>query len=191
MFDIEAFVTECRSVLTERTPALAIKELVERAVSDPSEIDDALGASTRGGLRKLHHAADLTVLQFVWPPGVVLFPHDHRMWAANGIYGGGEDNTFYRRTPDGIRASGGKSLEAGDVALLGDDVVHAVANPHGSYTAALHVYGGDYFGTPRSQWDPVSLQEQPFDVEAVRRVLDEADERARRENPVRGDAPSG
>jgi predicted metal-dependent enzyme (double-stranded beta helix superfamily) len=122
----------------------------------------------------------MTVLQFVWPPGVKLFPHDHRMWAANGIYGGGEDNTFYRRTDQGLQAVGGKQLSAGDVALLGDDAIHAVANPHGAYTAAIHVYGGDYFATPRSQWDPTTLSEQPFDVEAVRRVLEEADRQARR-----------
>jgi predicted metal-dependent enzyme (double-stranded beta helix superfamily) len=184
MFDIEAFVADCRSALGEATPALAIKELVDRAVAEPDEIDAALGAPAKGGLRTLHRSNDLTVLQFVWPPGVVLFPHDHRMWAANGIYGGGEENTFYRRTPDGIRVTGGKQLAAGDVALLGDDAIHAVANPHRSYTAAIHVYGGDYFATPRSQWDPTSLREQPFDVEAVRRVLAETDERAREDRPT-------
>jgi predicted metal-dependent enzyme (double-stranded beta helix superfamily) len=127
----------------------------------------------------LYRSDDLTVLQFVWPPGVQLFPHDHRMWAANGIYGGGEENAFFRRTVGGIELAGGKSLRSGDVALLGADAIHAVSNPSPSYTAAIHVYGGDYFGVPRSQWDPETLTEGPFDVEAVRRVLIAADERAR------------
>jgi len=180
MFDIDEFVASCEAALTEAQPGLAVKEVVERAVAQPSQIDAALGTACKGGFRTLHRSATMTVLQFVWPPGVQLFPHDHRMWAANGIYGGGEDNTFYRRTPQGLQTAGGKQLEAGDVALLGAEVIHAVANPNRAYTAALHVYAGDYFATPRSQWDPTTLEEQPFDVEAVRRVLDEADARARR-----------
>jgi len=148
---------------------------VERAISRPTELDEVLGVPTKWGMRTLHRSPEFTVLQFVWPPGVVLFPHDHRMWAANGIYGGSEDNVFYRRTEDGIERSGGTSLSAGDVALLGVETIHSVANPHRGYTAALHVYGGDYFGPSRRQWDPETLQEAPFDVEAVRRVLAEAD----------------
>ena len=27
-----------------------------------------------------------------------IYPHDHRMWAAIGIYAGEEDNAIYRRT---------------------------------------------------------------------------------------------
>jgi predicted metal-dependent enzyme (double-stranded beta helix superfamily) len=183
VFDLDAFVTDCRSALGEATPAVAVKELVERAISRPSDLDDALTPPTHGGFRTLHRSAELTVLQFVWPPHVVLFPHDHRMWAANGIYGGGEDNTFYRRTGTGIGVSGGRRLDAGDVALLGADAIHAVSNPYGDYTAAIHVYGGDYFATPRSQWDVVSFEEQPFNVEDVRRTLDEADARARDAEP--------
>jgi predicted metal-dependent enzyme (double-stranded beta helix superfamily) len=184
MFQVEAFVAECEAALAEAQPALAIRELVERAVAEPDQLDEALGAASAGGFRCLHRSATLTVLQFVWPPGVRLFPHDHRMWAANGIYGGCEDNAFFRRTPDGLEASGGKQLKAGDVALLGADVIHSVTNPEGSYTGAIHVYGGDFFGTPRSQWDATTLREQPFDIDDVRRVLEEADRRARQPGPA-------
>jgi predicted metal-dependent enzyme (double-stranded beta helix superfamily) len=179
MFDIDEFVAACRDALTETQPALAVKEVVERAVSRPDEIDAALSVATKGGMRTLHHSPDLTVLQFVWPPRVVLFPHDHRMWAANGIYGGSEDNTFYRRTEHGIEETGGREFGAGHVALLGSEVIHGVANPHRTYTAALHVYGGDFFGTPRSQWSHGPIDEEPFDVEEVRKLLEDADERAR------------
>ena len=134
-----------------------------------------LGVPDRGGIVPLHRSDDLTVLQIVWPPRVRLFPHDHQMWAAIGIYGGREDNTFYRRGPSGIVRSGGKSLEARDVAVLGRDVIHSVDNPGGTYTAAIHVYGGDFFATPRSEWDPDTLAEKPFDVEHTKRVLAEAD----------------
>ncbi len=56
-----------------------------------------------------------------------------------------------------------------------------MTNPGDRYTAAIHVYGGDYFGVPRSQWDPTTLKEEPFDVDKVRAELDTADRRARNE----------
>jgi predicted metal-dependent enzyme (double-stranded beta helix superfamily) len=180
MFDIDEFVASCQEALAEVQPALAVKDVVERAVADPSAIDDTLGTANAGGIRTLHSSPELTVLQFVWPPHVVLFPHDHRMWAANGIYAGTEDNTFFRRRAGGgLDESGGTQLEAGHVALLGSEVIHSVANPRSSHTAAIHVYGGDFFGTPRSQWDRSTGEEAPFDVENVRRVLSDADAAAR------------
>jgi predicted metal-dependent enzyme (double-stranded beta helix superfamily) len=175
MFDVDLFIADCREALTESQPALAVKELVERAVSRPPDVDAALGEAERWGMNALYASEDLTIVQFVWPPGVVLFPHDHRMWAANAIYGGSEDNRYYRRTETGLEASGGTQLHTGEVALLGSEVIHSVANPHCTYTAAIHVYGGDFYGAPRSQWDPVTGEERPFDVEAVRRTLAEAD----------------
>jgi len=30
---------------------------------------------------------------------------------------------------------------------------------------AIHVYGGDFFAASRSEWDPETLLEQPFDKE--------------------------
>jgi len=90
------------------------------------------------------------------------------MWAAIGIYGGQEDNAFFRRADDGLVASGGKQLHDGDVILLGDDVIHAVTNPSRGCTGAIHIYGGDFVNQPRSEWDPVTLQERPFDLEHAR-----------------------
>jgi predicted metal-dependent enzyme (double-stranded beta helix superfamily) len=182
MFDVDEFVAECHAALAETQPSLAVKELVERAVSDPGAIDAALGQPRAGGLRCLHRSPELTVLQLVWPPRVALFPHDHRMWTANGIYGGVEDNVFFRRHGSTIERSGTKQLGPGDVGLLGEDAIHAVTNPRDSYTAAIHVYGGDYFGVPRRQWDATTLIERPFDVDAVRDLLDAADRRSRNDS---------
>lgn len=184
MLDIDTLVADCRAALVEDQPQLAIKEILERVVTQPAEIDAALGVATTGGFRSLHHSQDLTVLQFVWPPGVDLFPHDHRMWAAIAIYGGCEDNAFYRRT-DGtrIQPAGGQLLETGDVALLGAEAIHSVSNPRNTHTAALHIYGGDFFGVPRSQWRPPTATEAPFDIDAVQRVLDAAEAASTRALP--------
>ncbi|HEY7134282.1 MAG TPA: hypothetical protein VIB48_04375 [Acidimicrobiia bacterium] len=178
-FDVDEFVNDCRLALTEHTPQVAAKEVVERAVADPAAIDATLGSPNTGGITTLHRGPEVTVLWIVWPPGVRLFPHDHRMWAANGIYAGREDNTFYRRTAGAIAASGNARLDATETLLLGADAIHAVENPTARYTAAIHVYGGDYFAAARIQWDPTTLVEEPFDVERVRSVLRKADEAAR------------
>jgi predicted metal-dependent enzyme (double-stranded beta helix superfamily) len=48
---------------------------------------------------------------------------------------------------------------------LGEKVIHSVHNPLQQLTAALHVYGGNFFDTPRSEWDALTLEERPYSVE--------------------------
>jgi predicted metal-dependent enzyme (double-stranded beta helix superfamily) len=103
------------------------------------------------------------------------------MWAVIGLYGGREDNTFYRRSPEGLVVAGGKALETRDAALLGKSIVHAVTNPLRAFTGAIHVYGGDFFATPRSEWTPDTLEERPYDVEHTKRLFADANERWRAE----------
>ena len=175
MFDLDAFIADCRAAVAEAEPRGAIKEVLQRALADPDAVIDALQPKV-GGLTVLHGAPDLTVLHVVWAPRMRIFPHDHRMWAAIGIYAGQEDNAFYRRVgkaPTGLVESGGKELVTGDVALLGADTVHAVTNPKDRLTGAIHVYGGDFVNQPRSQWGPGKVEERPYDMdEAVRRFTD-------------------
>ena len=181
MFDVDRFIADCRTALTEQTPEVAIKELLERAVAQPGEVEAALGTPPEGEFVALHHSSELTIFKVVWTPGLVTFPHDHRMWAVIGLYGGREDNTFYRRAPEGLAPAGGRQLERGDVAVLGKAVIHAVTNPLREFTGAIHIYGGDFFTTPRSDWDPETMQERPYDVERTRRWFREANERWRAE----------
>src|SRR5262245_49031871 len=166
MFDVDAFVAECQAARAESEPRLAVKEVMARALANPSAVCDAL-TPTDAGLSLLHVAPDLTVLHVVWAPRMRLFPHDHQMWAAIGIYAGQEDNTLYRRVgapPTTLAEAGGKELAVGDIALLGDDTVHAVTNPKDRLTAAIHVYGGDFVQQPRSQWGPGEMIERPYDM---------------------------
>ena len=177
MFDLDQFVADCRAALTEHSPQAATREVVRRAVVQPGDVERALGTPHEGKFVTLYHAPDLTILNLIWAPGMVLFPHDHRMWAVIGLYGGREDNTFYRRTPRGLLQTGGKNLTTADVVILGDQVIHAVTNPSTQFTGALHVYGGDFFATPRSEFDPDTFAERPFDAERVKRLFREANER--------------
>jgi predicted metal-dependent enzyme (double-stranded beta helix superfamily) len=170
--DHDELVACCMSASEEAEPRLAVKEVLERAVRQlPEEVEKP----ESGWLDIWHLSPTLTVLNAVWPPGMTLYPHDHRMWAAIGIYGGQEDNTFYRRHDGRLVASGGKDLRQRDVVLLGDSTIHAVHNPLRRYTGAIHVYGGDFVNAARSQWDPETLVEEPYDLAAVRARFDAAE----------------
>jgi predicted metal-dependent enzyme (double-stranded beta helix superfamily) len=163
VFDLDTFLDDCIAAGTSSQPRSAVKEVLARAVAEPDAVARALPAE-RAGIERLLVSPELTVIQVVWAPGMRIFPHDHRMWAAIGIYGGQEDNAFFRRAPEGVVASGGTELKERDVVLLGDDTIHAVVNPRRQFTGAIHVYGGDFFTQPRSEFDPDTLAEQPYDV---------------------------
>jgi predicted metal-dependent enzyme (double-stranded beta helix superfamily) len=175
MVATDELVAGCMDAIAEQDPRRAVREVLEQAVTS-RRLVDAFGNPT-AGLHVLYNAPDLTVINVVWPPLFSLYPHDHRMWAAICIYSGREDNAFYRRSDKTIVSSGGKELVEGDVQLLGDDVIHAVHNPARSYTGAIHVYGGDFIDKPRSQWDPETLEEQPYDLESVRGEFETAEYR--------------
>lgn len=167
MFDAEIFVTDCRAALMEPQPMLAVKDALERAVTEP----DAVAASLRArpGVAVLHRGPDLSILTVVVPAGLPRsLPHDHRMWAVVGIYGGQEDNVFFRRVEDGLEESGRRSLLPSDTLAMGDDTVHAIQNPLGhTALAAIHVYGGDLVATARSMWTLPDYDEQPYDETRV------------------------
>ena len=55
--------------------------------------------------------------------------------------------------------------------MFGPDVIHSVVNPIPRVTGAIHVYGGDFFAAKRSEWDPESLCEKPYDVEKALRMF--------------------
>lgn len=178
-FDRDSFIDECRRARAEAEPQLAVREVVGRAVSEPAAVEREFGVAEGWRVEVLYNADDLTILHFVWPPTVDLFPHEHQMWSTVGIYGGVEDNTYYRRVGPSIEASGHRRGETGDVLLLGVDGIHSVQNTTRQWTAALHVYGSDFFAHPRLQWDPQTGQPRPFDLGNARTLLAEADGRAR------------
>ena len=100
-----------------------------------------------------------------------LMPHDHLMWANIGIYTGREDNIFWKRSADGIKVFGADALFERDTAMLPEDVLHSVTNPLQRFTGGIHIYGGDFFGTTRSQWNPETLEEEPSDGNKIREMF--------------------
>jgi predicted metal-dependent enzyme (double-stranded beta helix superfamily) len=179
MFDLDRFIEDCHAALAEdRGAGRAVQEVTARAVADPAALIATLGAPERAGSQTLHRAPDLTILNLAWGPGMTIYPHDHRMWAVIGIYAGREDNIFWRRLPDRtVEAAGAKSLGSGECTILGKDIVHSVTNPLRRLTCAIHVYGGDFFAAERSEWDPESLREQPYDVVKAMRLFEDSNRR--------------
>lgn len=170
MFDLDHFIDELRGALTAPSRR-GVADIVARAIADPAALLGRIGVPDRAGIRVLHRAPDLTLLDVVWAPNQVAPPHDHRLSAVIGLYGGREDNVFWRRLPERdapqIEIAGGRSLGAGDTMILGPDIVHSVVNPLARLSGAIHVYDGDLLGVARSMWNAETLTEQPHDYGAA------------------------
>src|SRR5215469_13718317 len=58
MFDVEQFTADCRAALKEGSSHKSVREVVARAVADPSGVLKALGEPSRAGIQKLYHGPD-------------------------------------------------------------------------------------------------------------------------------------
>src|SRR5260370_37313234 len=162
MFDLDQFVADCRAARAADKSHKSVREVVARAVSNPSDVLNGLGEPKRSEVEKLYHSSDLTILNVIWAPRMTIMPHNHQMWAVIGIYTGREDNIFWRRVPGGrggkLEAAGAMALSARDAHPLGDNIIHSVTNPIARLTGAIHAYGGDFFGADRSERGPGTIE---------------------------------
>jgi len=168
MFDVDQFIADCRAAVRADSTHKSVREVVARAVAEPSAVVAGLCEPKRAEIQKLHCSEELTILNVIWGPGMTIMPHNHLMWAVIGIYTGREDNIFWRRIPEvagKIEAAGAKSLGPGDAEPLGRNIIHTVTNPLSRLTGAIHVYGGDFCAASRSEWDPETLVERPYDMQ--------------------------
>jgi predicted metal-dependent enzyme (double-stranded beta helix superfamily) len=182
MFDLERFVADCRAARVQDESHRTVREVLARAVSDPAAVLKSLGEPKRAMIQKLYHTNELTILNVIWGPMMTLMPHNHRMWAVIGVYTGREDNIFWRQVggDEGatkIEAAGARELCEKDAEPLGRDIIHSVTNPIPRLTGAIHVYGGDFFGAARSEWDAETLIERRLDIERNLRLFEEANAR--------------
>lgn len=181
MFDLNGFTAGCEAAIAGNSGQRAIRELMAQTVSDRSSLVAALGEPERAGITVLHRSKAVTILNLVWGPRMTVMPHNHHMWAVIGIYGGREDNIFWRTLPADakwpIEAAGASSLMPGDSCPLGKDIIHSVTNPLGKLTGALHVYGGDFLKQEREEWHEESLEQAPYDSAKARRLFEESNAR--------------
>jgi len=177
--DIDRFVSDCIAANEEADAQAAVNEVLARAVSTPEAVLAAIGDPERAGLNVLLSSPTLTIFAATWTPQMNLMPHNHLMWANIGIYSGREDNIFWKRTPNGIKAYSADALFVRDTAMLPEEALHSVTNPLQRFTGGIHIYGGDFFDTQRSQWNPETLEEEPSDGAKIREMF-------RRENQSLG-----
>jgi len=176
-FDVERFVDECRITNREDTDGRAVREVLERSMADPGSVLRSLGEPLQGGIQPIYRSADLTILNIIWPPLMQLMPHEHRMWSVIGIYTGREDNIFWRENAGTIRAFSASAISVGVAEPLSRDVIHSVVNPTQKLTGAIHIYGGDFFDTPRREWDPETLMAGEWSLDRAKRLFQESTER--------------
>lgn len=175
--EIERFIADCITANEETDAQAAVNEVLARAVCTPAAVLAALGDPGKAGLNVLLSSPTLTIFAATWTPQMNLMPHNHLMWANIGIYTGREDNIFWKRTSDGIKAFGANALFVKDTAMLTEDALHSVTNPLQRFTGGIHIYGGDFFDTQRSQWNSETLEEEPSDGTRIREIFQRENER--------------
>ena len=169
---MQKFVEDCIAANKGPDAQDAIKEVLERAVSNHQDVLQTIGEPTEAGLKVFLRSEELTIFAATWTPQMNLMPHNHLMWANIGIYTGREDNILWERQNHGLVAKKANCLFTGDVAKLHLDAIHSVTNPLGRFTGGIHIYGGDFFATERSQWDPETLEEGPSNGDNIREMLE-------------------
>ncbi|MDB9961179.1 hypothetical protein OAD62_03705 [Oceanihabitans sp.] len=180
LIEMQKFIEECILANKEANPQEAVKEVLSKGVSNPQAMLKAIGEPTEAGLKVFLRSKDLTIFAASWTPQMNLMPHNHHMWANIGIYTGREDNIIWERNKASLEAHDVRCLFAGDVATLNTNAIHSVTNPLPRFTGGLHIYGGDFFATERSQWDPDTLTEEPSNGDVIRNIFKKANEQMRR-----------
>lgn len=180
LIEMQKFIEDCIAANKESNSQEAVKAVLAKGVSNPSTMLRAIGEPTEAGLKVFLRSRELTIFAASWTPQMNLMPHNHHMWANIGIYTGREDNIIWERREKGLEANDVRCLFAGDVATLNTNAIHSVTNPLNRFTGGLHIYGGDFFATERSQWDPETLDEEPSNGEVIRNIFKKANEQMRR-----------
>jgi predicted metal-dependent enzyme (double-stranded beta helix superfamily) len=180
LIEMQKFIEDCIAANKDSNPQEAVKEVLARGVSNPKAMLKAIGEPTEAGLKVFLRSKDLTIFAASWTPQMNLMPHDHHMWANIGIYTGREDNIIWKRNKESLEANDVRCLFAGDIATLNTNAIHSVTNPLQRFTGGLHIYGGDFFATERSQWDPDTMIEEPSNGDVIRNIFKKANEQMRR-----------
>jgi predicted metal-dependent enzyme (double-stranded beta helix superfamily) len=164
--DIRELIDACRQAAGADEPTRAVSELVATFLQQPN-LSRLLGDGDRSTYEALYRGEDMLVLHGVVPPTPApVAPHDHRMWAVIGVYQGLEHNElFVRAEGRGLESVDRFTVAAGEVRTLDPSTIHSVQARGDRYLGAIHVYGGDLFGTPRSTW--VADVEYPLDESAL------------------------
>ncbi|OEE85338.1 hypothetical protein A1OQ_18070 [Enterovibrio norvegicus FF-162] len=168
-FDLARLIKECESAFEKPNPQKHIVDILTESLRNPTSVAAVLQPARRAGYETLYVSDAFTILHFVWAPKMTMPAHNHNLWAVVGVYEGREDHIFWRRNDEQaaseICAVGAATLAPGEVLSMDTNAIHSVLNPTDLFTGGIHIYSGNFFETPRSGWDPMSLQESPLDAQ--------------------------
>lgn len=168
-FVVESFVAECQSARAREDWPDAIAAILRRAIEQPEAIARAMserGVSATFGFDVLLQSTDLTIYQIEGRAGLLGPPHDHATVAVVAIYAGTEGYRVYKREGARVREVARVEAQAPDVAILREDLVHAIDNTATCGASSLHVYGNSHFDAKdRRLWNPWTLEEVAFKSE--------------------------
>src|SRR5215510_14253675 len=74
MFNTERFIQDCRNALAEDNAHGAVKEIVTRAVAEPSRVLQELGEPGLAGVKTIYRSGNLTILNVLWGPCMYWLP---------------------------------------------------------------------------------------------------------------------
>jgi predicted metal-dependent enzyme (double-stranded beta helix superfamily) len=165
-FSIDRFVADCRAARARPDWPEAIAALLREAIGDPAAIDALIaerGASARKGFDIWEQSDDLTIYQVEGRAGLVSPPHDHATVAVVGIYRGSEGYRNFKVVDGRLTPAGEVTVHAPDVAVLPEDLIHALDNSASPGSGSIHVYGNIHFDlADRRLWNPQTLEEAPY-----------------------------
>jgi hypothetical protein len=61
MFDLDCFIAECRATVSPEPTHKSVREIVARAVSEPTAVIARLGAPARAEVQRLYNPPELTI----------------------------------------------------------------------------------------------------------------------------------
>ena len=163
-FDRDGFIESCVEALSETEPIESMRELVLRAIREPTAFDEAFPVPVDpddDGV--LYQAPDLFIASAMFPRSFQTGIHDHGVAAVVGLWAGYEDNFLFHRSRDGLQPNGVTRVHAGETLLLSADAIHDVHSPVTTWSAALHVYLGDIPTLDRHSWTDTAAQPSRFD----------------------------
>jgi predicted metal-dependent enzyme (double-stranded beta helix superfamily) len=159
------FVERALQASKTSTAAQTIEAHLRHIAGDPHQFLRSRGDELTDEL-VLHASAHLTIVRVEAAPGAVYPPHDHRIVALIAMLEGEETNTYYRVADGSLETVRTTRMPSGDTHRMGADVVHSIRNDGQERSIGLHVYLGDLFNTPRSVWDPITHEQQPYTTAA-------------------------
>lgn len=171
-FSIEAFAAGCtQAMVAADNGREAARLYLEDAINrhGPEEIIRALQAAVPSGAdigeMIVHASPKLTMLYARVPGRLQSGIHNHTVCAVLGQLRGQEINRIYELDRDGaLREARTVIVRAGEILVLGKDVIHCIENPDHEPAHALHLYAGDFRAITdrRSLWSWDDHEEKPF-----------------------------